>query len=367
MVKPALSMKPTGWFQVAWSAEIAPGVVHRMKYFGQELVAWRRADGSLTVMDAYCEHLGAHLGYGGHVENDRIVCPFHGWEWDKDGRNACIPYQEKPNRVRRIRTWPVAEKNESVYIWHDLNGAEPHFDVPDVFEVYDDGRSAVDYYLAYPEGILHFERKELHPQYVMENGVDYAHFKFVHRAADVPRFTRQEFDGPVSYASFEMLFGGTKEKTVMTPNGAMVGGVDAINVGIGLGFAKFWGPDNMRTIVAVTPVDDETADIRSTVWLDRLPGDENPHQPESLERRQRMANNQFLADLNIWEHQKYADPPALATAEGKGFRAIRKWAMQFYPAGELGSATTPELQTAGTDAGPDVPENEAESARVAKA
>jgi len=78
MAKPALSMKPTGWFQVAWSAEIEVGQVHKMKYLDQELIAWRATDATLTVMGAYCEHLGAHLGYGGHVEGDRIICPFHG-------------------------------------------------------------------------------------------------------------------------------------------------------------------------------------------------------------------------------------------------------------------------------------------------
>jgi len=111
----------------------------------------------------------------------------------------------------------------------------------------------------------------------------------------------------------------------------------------------------MRTTVTVTPVDEEIADIRSTVWLDRLPGDDSPHQPASLEHRQRMANNQYLADLNIWQHQRYTDPPALATAEAKGFRELRRWAIQFYPVDEPGSASTPGLQTAGNDAGTGIP------------
>ncbi|OOL33353.1 2Fe-2S ferredoxin [Rhodococcus rhodochrous] len=365
MVKPALSMKPTGWFQVAWSAEIEPGQVHRMKYFGQELVAWRSTSGELTVMDAYCEHLGAHLGYGGRVEDDRIVCPFHGWEWNGQGRNVCIPYQDRPNPTRRMRTWPVVEKNESVYIWHDLEGRAPYFDVVDVFEGFGDGRTADDYYLTYPEGTLSHSGLELHPQYVMENSVDLAHFKYVHRAANLPISLRQEFEGPTAYVDFEMVFGATKDKTVLTPNGAVHGYGHVINVGIGIGMAAFEGPDNQRVIVAVTPVDEETSDIRSSVWLDRIPGDDSPHQPASLERRQRYANNQFEADIVIWKHQKYSDPPALATAEGKGFRAIRKWAMQFYPDGELGSASTPHLQTAGTDAGPNVPENAGSEAQSA--
>jgi hypothetical protein len=42
MAKPPLSMKPTGWFQVAWSDEIAVGDVHNMHYFGQEVVRRHR-------------------------------------------------------------------------------------------------------------------------------------------------------------------------------------------------------------------------------------------------------------------------------------------------------------------------------------
>ncbi|HVQ99462.1 MAG TPA: Rieske 2Fe-2S domain-containing protein, partial [Mycobacterium sp.] len=72
MAKPPLSMKPTGWFQVAWSDEIEVGSVASMRYFGQELIAWQAASGQLTVMNAYCEHLGAHLGYGGTVKGELL-------------------------------------------------------------------------------------------------------------------------------------------------------------------------------------------------------------------------------------------------------------------------------------------------------
>ncbi len=68
MAKPPLSMTPTGWFQVAWSDDIGVGEVRRMRYFGRDLVAWRAESGQVAVMSAYCEHLGANLGFGGHVE-----------------------------------------------------------------------------------------------------------------------------------------------------------------------------------------------------------------------------------------------------------------------------------------------------------
>lgn len=123
------------------------------------------------------------------------------------------------------------------------------------------------------------------------------------------------------------------------------GGTQACNVGISLGFSRSWGTGDTRSRITVPPVDDETSDIRSTSWLERLPDDREPGIPHKLTRRVKIANNQFLADVNIWEHQRYTEPPGLATAEAKRFRMVRR----FYPEGERGSG--PAEQDAGVEAG----------------
>ncbi|MBM4687865.1 Rieske 2Fe-2S domain-containing protein [Rhodococcus hoagii] len=51
------------------------GDVKPLHYFGQDLVAYRTEGGRLVVLNAYCEHLGAHLGHGGSVAGDDIQCP----------------------------------------------------------------------------------------------------------------------------------------------------------------------------------------------------------------------------------------------------------------------------------------------------
>ena len=331
MAKPPLSMKPTGWFQVAWSDEIGVGGVHTMKYFDQEMVAWRAEPGQLTVMNAYCEHLGAHLGYGGKVVGEVLQCPFHGWQWSQQGRNVCIPYQDRPNRGRRIRTYPVVERNESVYIWHDVEGRSPFFDAPDVFADFGDGSSAADYY---PQQRLYRASLELHPQYVLENGVDFAHFKYVHNTPIVPVFTRHDFDEPVSYVDFTITFEGDDAQLIEDVNS----GVEAINGGLGVAVTKSWGMVDNRTISAITPVDESTSDVRFMVYIGRKPGKD----PERAESRAREFGQevirQFEQDIHIWSHQRYSDPPALAPDEYEGFTAIRKWAKQFYPDGIGGSA-----------------------------
>ena len=52
-----------------------------------------------------------------------------------------------------------------------------------------------------------------------------------------------------------------------------------------------------------------------------------------------MVIDQFAADIEIWRHQRYTDPPALSTAEYDGFTAFRDWAAQFYPDAPAAAAT----------------------------
>lgn len=331
MAKPPLSMKPTGWYQVAWSDEIGVGDVHKMKYFGQEMVAWRAESGQLSVMNAYCEHLGAHLGFGGTVVGEVLQCPFHGWQWSSEGRNVCIPYEDRPNRGRRMKTYPVVERNASVYIWHDEFGREPFFEVPDVFASFDD-RTVDDYY---PQQRLYEPGLEMHPQYVLENGVDVAHFKYVHGTPISPIFTRHDFDQPTSYVDFTITFEGDDGQRIEDVNS----GVEAINAGLGIAVTKSWGMIDNRTISCITPVDDSTSDVRFMVYIGRNPAARDPERARAkAEEFGLEVIRQFTQDIHIWSHQRYSDPPALAGSEQAGFTAIRNWAKQFYPDGVGGSA-----------------------------
>ena len=132
MLLHGLDLELTGWFQVAWSGDIGPEQVVPLRYFGRDLVAYRGKDGVVRVHDRHCRHLGASLAHGGCVVDDGIQCPFHGWVWAPDGHNVSIPYQDRPNRARRLGTWPAIERNESVYVWFDHSGRAPLWDVPDV-------------------------------------------------------------------------------------------------------------------------------------------------------------------------------------------------------------------------------------------
>ena len=93
---------PFGWFGVGYSDELAVGEVRAVHYFARDLVLFRNDEGEVGLLDAYCPHLGAHLGHGGTVEGNSIRCPFHAWAFRPNGFCSSIPYAKAfPPRAKR--------------------------------------------------------------------------------------------------------------------------------------------------------------------------------------------------------------------------------------------------------------------------
>lgn len=341
MAEMALSMKPTGWFQLGWSADIGIGDVKPLKYFGRDLVAYRTEGGELVVLNAYCEHLGAHLGHGGTVCGDDIQCPFHGWQWSPKGKNTCIPYQKATNRVRKIGYWHTAERDGIMYIWHNVEGGEPLFDVPSIFDLFPGGGAADEYHAIGDTGRFETPELPIHPQYAAENGVDFAHFKYVHRADEVPTVVHREFGEWDFQTELSLNFNRRRADGELE---RVNGRTRASLLGLGLGFSHAVGDGQIYSLTAVTPVDDENSILRFTAWSNKQEGETD----ERAAKRAANAISQVKADVAIWSYQRYTEPPGLATAEAAGFREIRQWARRFYAEGHHGNGAAE--QTAGTDA-----------------
>lgn len=56
---------PNGWYNVARSKEIKVEQVKAVDVNGRNLVVFRGKDKQIYALDAYCMHLGAHIGIGG--------------------------------------------------------------------------------------------------------------------------------------------------------------------------------------------------------------------------------------------------------------------------------------------------------------
>jgi len=66
-----------GWYIVAFERELTDTLTPAV--LGDRRLVIVRTDQGIRVFNADCPHRGAHLGYGGRLNNDCIVCPFHGY------------------------------------------------------------------------------------------------------------------------------------------------------------------------------------------------------------------------------------------------------------------------------------------------
>jgi 3-ketosteroid 9alpha-monooxygenase subunit A len=309
---------PSGWFQVAWSAEIGVGDVRPLRYFDTDLVAFRGESGTLAVLDAHCLHLGADLGYGGRVEGEDIVCPFHAWRWDCEGRNVCIPYSTTVNRAQRIRTWPVREIDGLVHVWYDADGGAPTWEPQPIADFVPDFDPA-EFHPVHPTGAHTFSGVRAFPQFISENFVDAAHFLYVHSARAVTTIDRYEANGP--FFDVAHSFAGGKAAGLE---------IRASGLGMALGVFRADGRVAFLEIQATTPTDGDRSDLRGSVFARREPGDVAGEPSAAAATLIARQHTELGKDIPIWERLHYVQRAPFAPEEARPYRALRKWAAQFY-------------------------------------
>lgn len=315
---------PFGWFQVGWSADLPPGDVLPLFYFDRHLVLWRDQQGEACLHEAFCPHLGAHLGHGGRVAGSTLVCPFHGWAFDAAGTNVDIPYSERVNRSCRLRCLPVVEVNGLVLAWFHPRGEPPMWHVPELAEL-----GEVSDYV--PAGTREFHVRAPW-QEMAENGVDSAHFGFVHGQPTVPRIDDYETDGTIARMRSTQRW--------PTTNGEVDAHVEAISYGPGVSVVRMGGIIDTVSLGCNTPVSADRSHLRFTFAVRRADTDKLTKAMGGAFVD--LLTEQVGQDIVIWEHKTYRPRPALADNDGPIMR-FRSWARQFYA----------DASTAGAAAGQD--------------
>jgi len=303
---------PDGWFSVAASADLGVGDVKAAHYLGRDLVLFRGEDGGARVFDAHCPHLGAHLGVGGRVCGDGLVCPFHGWRFDGQGKLVEVPGLDRALPRARARAWPTSERNGRIFVWHHASGEPPGYEVIGYREHEEEwtpwhGNSY---------------RVRVHVQDLTENILDRAHFVAVH---DMAAAEREYFE--VHFSGASMVVDQRMKVTAMSQDGVEI---QARTTTCGPGIAAIevtQGPLEMLTYIAQTPVDNEITEVNLLFSMKRLPDAKATEAVSEL--NDRITNRQFTQDVPIWENKIYREKPALTPVDGP-VEQYRKWFRQFY-------------------------------------
>lgn len=321
---------PTGWFWLASTAEVVAGELVTRKIFGQEVVVFRDADGQPRMMDAYCPHLGAHLGHGGRVVNGTVVCPFHGWNIDADGRVIDIPYSDrKPPKVC-VRTWPLLEQDGQILVWHDNEGRPPTWQPPPIPEASD------------PEwtGLRPAKRWRIrtHIQELAENGFDNAHFPYLHdQQTQVMRTEGIDVDGAhLVHRTWQRfnIFGLAKLFTDEV-SGPLHIHYHGLGIYVNRATVQSGIELNYAFVFYAVPVDEHGVEFVSFLSMKRIGG---PLATELLWRKAAKEGGVTIdQDVPIWENKRYLTRPVLVSGDGP-IHKFRKWARQFHEGAPLADA-----------------------------
>ncbi|WNL44224.1 Rieske 2Fe-2S domain-containing protein [Dyella sp. BiH032] len=306
---------PDGWFALCFSRELKPGSVLTTPFMGRDVVLYRTRSGQVRATDAHCPHQGAHLGHGGTVEGENLVCPFHHYAYGQDGR--CVRAgQAEGGRRAALRTWHVREWNGFVFVWQNAKGLAPTWELP---EVDMDGFSV-------PVGRSYTLRGLM--QNLPENGYDIEHFGALHRWTDMSPHAPL-VDGPRISMHVDMAWKGIRWRTLIGVHGLGCVSSDHEMKSLGLE-AKIFACG-----VQVAPMQWTFRDGISFrfSWLAKWPPFLRHAIYAVLSRtlHRLWLVPVFKEDIMVWSHRdysRYAEPAA-----GSGpYPIFRRWATQFYPA-----------------------------------
>jgi phenylpropionate dioxygenase-like ring-hydroxylating dioxygenase large terminal subunit len=156
------------WYATMPTEKLADGP-KPFRLLGEDIVLFLDKEGKPAALEDRCCHRTAKLSKG-WIKDGNIVCGYHGWEYDRDGKLVNVPQFpfEQPIPDARAKTFKTAERYG--YVWVCLG--EPLQPLPDVPYDTEPGHRTIHQF---------DDRWNCGALRMMENSFDNAHFAFVHK------------------------------------------------------------------------------------------------------------------------------------------------------------------------------------------
>lgn len=286
-----------GWYQVAFerdlSRDLTPAAVATKR-----LVIVRTPD-EIRAFDAVCPHRGAHLAFGGRLDREAIVCPFHGY------RVGLCASADKKFLAREYRTLVIgglvfvrmsdSHENGLTELLEELD--EDHYFVPG-FEMYIRARAEM----------------------VIENAFDQTHFRTVHGVGNEPEFEiRPSKNGELTVDSIFEIPPSPWQKSGQ--NGMLQVPFTARAFSPGIVVSQLGGENPYWIITAATPDPDGGCTVRLSLAV-RAAADGSPPKAELCHYLLRQSKAGLEEDQIIWENMSTTVSPRYTAEDASvlGFR-----------------------------------------------
>lgn len=158
------------WYVAGWKSEFQKDQLVSRRLLGQDIVFYRRGDGSVAALEDRCCHRAAPLSKG-QQEGDQIRCMYHGLLFNCAGQCVEVPGQERISDKLKVRSFPTEVRDNLVWIWMGQPELADALEIKHVHWHDREGWSVEEGgYLRYASGA----------QLIVDNLLDFSHLGFVH-------------------------------------------------------------------------------------------------------------------------------------------------------------------------------------------
>ncbi|WP_420429133.1 Rieske 2Fe-2S domain-containing protein [Algiphilus sp.] len=334
----AATAVPAGWYTVAHGPALPAGGLQPVQVGGIDLVVYRADDGSVHCAHDRCPHLGGRFSCGGSVDGDLLVCPVHGFAFDRDGVCQRTGYGGAAAPKARTRQWPCMECNGWILVWFHPEGAPPAWQPEPV--------SPADYGPA----TVWCDAVDASVQTIMEGIADQGHLATVHGYDAVAREAAFDTEGPCLTTAYRFSNGSDGPAWLPSALRRRLASSEQVRFdyrawGLGYSVTDVEIPRlglGMRTFVNPTPLGPGRSLLWHSMALRRITQRERIHPLMRLlptgaveALMQRVLRRGYLRDIHddirLWQTLAPPVEPALAAGDGP-IAKHRRWAAQFYAA-----------------------------------
>jgi phenylpropionate dioxygenase-like ring-hydroxylating dioxygenase large terminal subunit len=139
----AAGLHPDYWYAVAQDRHLKPGQVMEVVFWKRAIALFRTHDGKLGAIEDRCAHRQVKLSLG-EVQGCHLVCAYHGWSYNAEGRVVEIPHDlfGRPMPNFRVPPFPVKVRYGLIWIFPGDPALAEQRAIPDIPELEGESRWA---------------------------------------------------------------------------------------------------------------------------------------------------------------------------------------------------------------------------------
>ena len=170
MTEPKSQFLRNAWYAATWSNNLVKSTPVAKTILNEQVVLFRIKDGSPVALKDKCCHRGAPLSLGTCLENT-IQCGYHGLQFDANGQCVVVPGQTHIPPGASVRTYPLIERWNMVWIWMGDPSVADETKIPNYFWLDDPKWVAAT-------GYIHMKGNY---QLLIDNLLDFTHVTYLHK------------------------------------------------------------------------------------------------------------------------------------------------------------------------------------------